>query len=170
MSKISLIVLSIALGLVIFIVGGGMGIVYQSQMETENLTVKENTPKEDIAKEVIVNVTDKDCVSLVKVLSSGVISSITANGTVTNISGKNITFKFGNTLVTMATTNDTRFFSLSGVINNGKTITETKTSQSKISLKDIKIGDNINLNINVSSDGIPQIKTATVMTPTAIGS
>jgi len=162
MSKISLIVLSIALGLVIFIVGGGMGIVYQSQMETGNTAAIEKCT----AKEIIVDVTEKDCVSLVKALSSSVVTSVAAHGTVINIEGNNITLKTNKDSVIFSFAKNVQISSFSFPSSSeetGKTISPTNTAEQKKSIGDIKIGDVLNIDVNILSTGSLEIKTATII-------
>lgn len=73
------LVISIIIGLVIFVVGGGVGVLYQQKKEPPAAPIRISGEN-----------------SLVKILNSKVIPSIAAYGQVVNINKRNITLISGN--------------------------------------------------------------------------
>ena len=116
------IILAIAAGLVIFVIGGGLGVFYQTQKDApqiEKLQIME---------------------SVIKSLNSKTISSITALGKVVSIEGNKITLSSGvdNLAITMS--------------NNAKMYSLASSSALQVALKDIKTGDNVSINIKLSAN------------------
>jgi len=133
MSKISLIVLSIALGLVIFVIGGGMGIVYQSQIPA-------STDKNSSI--------NSDCSSLINVLSSDLVSIINIYGKVTSINIENgyIALSLGDNNLVVKVKDNTRI----------SLLTEMGT------IRDIKTGDYLSVMAKLLSDGTIEAKSISV--------
>jgi DNA-directed RNA polymerase subunit E'/Rpb7 len=132
MNKISSIILLTISGLVILVVGGGIGVAYQLQ-------------KQQVINAGVTN----NCTSnsTVKTLSSQLIHSIIVSGTVTNVSGENITVSDGNTTAVVTTIDTVQVYSFTKDKNE-------KTSQVKDDFSHIKKGDNINANCVLSPKGI----------------
>jgi hypothetical protein len=132
MEKKNLIIL-IILGFIIFILGGGLGILYQQQ--------KEVLPSKDILK-----------VQAVQTLSSKVIPSIAAFGTVTNISGRNLTLVSGNDSLTVKISDGAQIFlpATTTTDKNGKVVT---SPQQAVSFSEIKNGNNVSVNLKLLPDG-----------------
>lgn len=84
----------------------------------------------------------------VKDLSSKVIPSIVAYGKVTKISGKNITLAFGGDSVVIPVGEKSTVYSLA--VPAGQAGSPT---QQKVEFSQIKVGDNLNISLKLSSDG-----------------
>jgi len=82
--------------------------------------------------------------SVFKILSSDVVPSIVSYGTVTNIDGRKITMAFNNDLITVKIKDSAAIYNLVG--DNGN-------DQSKADFNQIKIGDSLNVTVDVNTDG-----------------
>lgn len=123
------LVIFAVIGLVIFIVGGGLGILYQSKNPAQVVKIQ-----------------------AVQTLSSKVIPSITAFGQVSNIDGKNITLSFGGDSLTIKIRDDAQVYlpATSTTDKNGKpVISPQQTAQ----FSDIKKGENVSVNLKLLPDG-----------------
>ena len=134
MEKKNLISL-IVIGVVFFIVGGGLGLMYQKQKDAQS-QLPQNNKK----------------VAAVQTLSSKVIPSITAYGQISKIDGRNLTLAFGGDSLTIKIRDDALVYMPSKTTSDssGKQIITPQT-QSKFS--DIKTGDNVSVNVKLLSDG-----------------
>ena len=92
MNKITLIVSSIIIALVIFVAGGGLGVFYQAQKDAPQL---------------------EKTTAVLKNPSSKVISTATAYGKVEKIEGKNITLSYGGDSIVIGATDNTKVYSYS---------------------------------------------------------
>lgn len=140
MDRKNLIIL-IAVAVVFLIVGAGLGIFYQTQ--------KAVVPPKEVPK-----------VEAVQKLSSKVIPSITAYGTVANISGRNITLTFGGDSLTVKIRDDALIYLPTAYIKDSKGNPVTVPQQTA-KFADIKTGDNISVNLKLLPDG--QIEGAMVI-------
>lgn len=114
----------IIIGLVFFVLGGGLGVFYQIQKDIPLLEKSE----------------------AINVLSSKVIPSIVAYGRVTDISEKNITLTFsGDTLIIKI--KDTA--SIYSFVPDE----EGNSNRQKTNFSQIKKGDNVSVNLNMLPDG-----------------
>jgi len=125
-------------GIFIFILGGGLGIVYQkqqilpsSQQPLTQPTVQQNS-------------------TLVRILSSTAVAPIVAYGSVTEINGKDITLNSGKSKLTISTNQNAKIY-LPVVQNNVGTKSPAVALLGKF--EDIKVGDNLNITLKVSKDG-----------------
>ncbi|MEK7562211.1 MAG: hypothetical protein AAB509_00825 [Patescibacteria group bacterium] len=132
MDKKFLIVLHIVSGLFILILGGGLGILYQSQKDS----LPSANPK----------------TQAVQTLSSKVIPAITAFGQVAKIDGKNVTLTFGGDSLTVKIIDNATVFlpAISTTDKNGKPVT---TQQQIANFTDIKVGDSVSINLKLLPDG-----------------
>ncbi|MDP3882989.1 MAG: hypothetical protein Q8Q48_02950 [Candidatus Staskawiczbacteria bacterium] len=137
MNKTNLIIL-ILLGAVLFVVGGGLGIIYQTQ---------KNAPQAET-----VNMA-KQALEAVKILSSGAIPSIGVSGTVVAIDGRNITFSYGKNSTEKLTFEVQESVPISVVSQESP---ESLPEIESASLGDIKTGDKIGFRLEVEPEG--QIK------------
>jgi len=120
------------IGAVFFLVlGGGLGVFYQQQ----------NTAPKEVVK-----------IQAVQTLSSKVIPSITAFGQVTKIDGKTITLTFGGDNLTVKIRDDAQIYlpATSAKDKNGKLVT---SQQQTAQFSDIKVGNNVSVNLKLLSDG-----------------
>lgn len=127
----------ILFGVALFLVGGILGVVYQSH-QTDPQLEKETT--------------------VIKTLSSEMIPSITAYGEVTSIDGQNITLSYAGNTMTVSVADGVKVFSFV------KTSEEKEISGSgskEVEFKDIKKGDTLNINLKLMSDG--QLKSQSVI-------
>jgi hypothetical protein len=124
MNKSNLIILVI-IGIVFFIVGGGLGIFYQTQKDASQINGAKS----------------------IKALSSKVIPSIVAYGKVTDINGRDITIFYNGESLTIPVSQDAQVSSFSQA--NG----QTGSTQQKTSFDQIKKGNYINISIKVLPDG-----------------
>jgi len=125
----------IVVGIVAFVLGGGLGMFLQQQQATSMLK-PENNPK----------------IKAVQLLSSKVVPSITAYGQVSNISGRNLTLTFGgDSLTVKIRDNATVFLPASTTTDSkGKQVT---VPQKTVEFSEIKKGDNVSVNLTLSADG-----------------
>lgn len=129
------LIISIFLGVLVFVIGGALGILYQMQapkVQSQNTLTLTPQPSATIPQ-------------VVKDLNSQVITSIGAYGIVTKIDGRNITLSNQSDSIIIAVRDDAKIYSF--VTMNGK-----PTSQ-QIDFKDIKNGDNVSISVKVSLDG-----------------
>ena len=120
------------IGAVFFLVlGGGLWVFYQQQ----------NTAPKEVVK-----------IQAVQTLSSKVIPSITAFGQVTKIDGKTITLTFGGDNLTVKIRDDAQIYlpATTAKDKNGKLVT---SQQQTAQFSDIKVGNNVSVNLKLLSDG-----------------
>jgi hypothetical protein len=133
MNKILLVVLLIIWTAIVFVLGGGLGVFYQTQ---KNAPMLEKFPVLE---------------SIVNNLSSSTMSTILVSGKVSNIYGRYVTINNKGTGLTVKIMEDAKITSLvaSDVLVDGKYPILSKTA----TFEDIKKGDNVRINIKVLSDG-----------------
>lgn len=126
MNKIIIIFLLVLAFLVVFLVGGGVGMSYQSQ---------KLSPGNEKALETV------------KILSSKAVSSIIVFGQVENISDRELTVSYEgeSVIVKMAD---------KALIENLSKDSSGKPIQQKIDFNQIKQGDNVNIPAKLSQQGI----------------
>jgi hypothetical protein len=138
MNKIVLTSLIIFLGLVIFVVGGGVGIVFQTQKDALELEKS-------------------------KLITSKLVTGVAVLGKVTKISERNVTLSSENESIIVNIEDSANMLSL---FNQGQDINSVeKATSMAIKFQDIKIGDYLNVNGLINQDGI--IKATTVIIPPA---
>ena len=128
--KNNLVVLIIA-GVLIFLVGGGLGIVF---MQRGSQQIKIETASS---------------------LASKVVTSMVAYGKVENIDGKNITLSNLGDNLTISMADNAQVYSFTTPTTtdkNGKVTTGTPIQQT-VKFGDIKIGDNVNVAIKLLPNG-----------------
>ncbi len=144
------LILIIAGAVVIFVLGGGLGISYQAQKSGTSGSSNSD--------------------AVVKTLSSKVVPSIIAYGEVTNIQGKNITLSYGSDSIIIPVNDDSQIFSFGQSAD-----TKTPPVQKKVTFAEIKKGDSLNVNLKLLSDGtiqgtsvviLPNIPAQTTPAPT----
>lgn len=118
----------IIIGVVTFVVGAGLGIFYQSQIDAPQLA----------------NFTAIKAVF--KNLSSKAVPSILAYGQVTNIEGRNLTLSYSGDSVSIA-------ISDSANINSFVKDSNGVPSQQKIDFSQIKNGDTLNISVKILPNG-----------------
>jgi len=128
MDRTSLITIVIV-AVIVFIIGGGLGIAYQSQKGV-------TTGGAVSAQEVV------------KTLSSKVVPSIIAYGNVSDIQGKNITLSYGTESIIVAVTDNAQIFTFTQSADPKVAPTQTKTDFSKI-----KKGDSLNISLKLLPTG-----------------
>jgi hypothetical protein len=133
--SISIIVL-IVIGLIIFVTGGALGIMYQS-----------SKPQAQINNQVKVDEND-----LAKRLSSKVIAPIIANGTITKIDGKNITIISDKDSFDVAMTNNAKVYSFAIPANNPKG-SQSPSSQQEVAFSSLKVGQTVNVTLIIIPGG-----------------
>jgi hypothetical protein len=133
MSKVTAVFFSIVVLLIVFVLGVGAGVFYQSQ---------QNAPQ---------NIVNQSSSLLVRQLSSKVIPAITAFGQVTNVNGKNITLSSaGENLVIKISDSAQIFTYIPGATS--KVGVTTPGTQKPGTLSDIKAGQNLSINLKVMPD------------------
>lgn len=142
-NKNIIVVLLIIAGIIIFVVGAGLGIFYKTRKDSPQLEKSSAT---------------------IKAVSSKLISSVLMYGQATKIDGRNITLSFGGDSAIVAVADNAQItkFVMQAVpsVANPKITAQTQVQQ-KIALKDIKVGDTLNISIKVLPDG--QLQGQTVM-------
>jgi hypothetical protein len=132
MDRKNLVVL-IIVAFVFFGLGGGLGVLYQNQM---GVVPANEAPK----------------IQAVQTLSSKVIPSITAFGEVSSVEGKDITLTFGGDSLKIKVRDDAQIYlpATSTTDQNGKPVT---SAQKTAEFSDIKVGDNVSVNLKLLPDG-----------------
>jgi hypothetical protein len=127
------LVILIIVAIVFFVVGGGVGVMYQNQM---GVVPANEAPK----------------IQAVQTLSSKVIPSITAFGQVSSIEGKDVTLTFGGDSLKIKVRDDAQIYlpATSTTDQNGKPVT---SAQQTAKFSDIKVGDNVSVNLKLLPDG-----------------
>ena len=159
MNKI-LIFLLIIIGVIIFTVGGGgLGILYQKQKDASQIEKLQ-------ARESVLN-------SVVKRLSSKLIQSIASYGKVSKIEGRNVTLTFEGESLTIKVREEALIFSFTQTL--GRSLTGEAaplkkgdtviTTRQKVELKDIKLGDDLGINIKLLPDGQLEGQFITIVPP-----
>jgi flagellar basal body-associated protein FliL len=139
MNKTSLTIL-IIVGVVIFLVGGGLGILYRTQNPSEKYQKLETA---------------------VATLSSKAVPSIAGYGQVTNIDGKNITLSYSEDSLTINISEKAVIYSFvaSAPAKNGA----TSGTQKEVEFNAIKKGDYVNIGLKLSPDGTLQGETVIIL-------
>ena len=147
MNKLFIIFLLIILGLVIFALGGGLGIMFQTQKTATQ--IQETS--------VQLSKTQQKTDSLGKELSSNVIP-LHAIGSVTKIDGMNITLNSNGDTVVIPISSTALIFSY-GSSASGVAQAPAQSTQ----FQDIKIGDYLSINLKVLSDNTLEGETVSVI-------
>jgi hypothetical protein len=127
MKKYLLVLILVAAGLLLFVLGGSAGIIYTQKGPQETKTVTVNS------------------------LSSGVISSIVAYGQITNISGRNITLNNSGSNLVIPIATDAQIYAFA--TPTGKTAATTAPVQQVVTFGDIKIWDKANVAVRLLPTG-----------------
>lgn len=117
--------ISVAVLLVVLIVGIALGMVFQTIKNAPQLQFAEKMGK------------------VVKALSSKTTVSIVMYGQVTGINARNLTLDFGGESYTLGIKQDAVVYSFSAKNN----------TQQVVKFEDIKVGQNVSVNLKLSSDG-----------------
>ena len=131
MEKSLLVGLIILIVLVVFILGAGIGIFYQTQKDITGINNIRDTSEK---------------------LSSKVIPPIIAYGRVTKIDGKNITLNFSGENLIAKMDDNAQIFKFSSPSSSTKDSQPSSTRQ-ETKFENIKVGDNLNITFKVLSDG-----------------
>ena len=149
------LIVSLFLGGLIFLLGGGLGILYQTQ---QNVAAPQGQ--------------GQLMPSVVKNLSSKVIPSIAAYGEITKIDGRNLTLSYQGDSLVIAIKDDAKIYSF--IANSAPnptpsvkpaTTPASTASSREITFKDLKIGDNVSANVKVLSNGQLEGFSAIVLPP-----
>jgi len=124
------LMLLIAIAIIFLILGGSLGIFYQQIKTAADL-------KNDSR------------ILAIKELASSVVPSITAYGQVESIDGRDITLNFNGETMKIKIKDDAFVFIPAMSANANGTASAQKTAE----FKDIKVGDNVNVNLKVAEDG-----------------
>ena len=121
------LVSSIITGLLFFVLGGGLGVLYQTQQAPPSPQLEKAT-------------------ATIKSLSSKTVPSIIAYGQVTKIEGKDITISYSGDSIKVSMEDNSSVYAF---VNDGP----EKSGQKKVEFKEIKIGDNLNITLKLLPDG-----------------
>ena len=125
MNKTTSIVLIIISGLVFLVLGGGMGFLYKTLQVSPQI---------------------KKTTAIIKDLSSKTVLSTVAYGQVSKIEGKDITLSYSGDSIKVSMKENSPVYSFAND-STGKPV------QKQVDLKEIKIGDNLNITIKLLPDG-----------------
>ncbi len=130
-------------GIVLFVLGGVCVMAYQWQTKNNG--------------GILSQLQQQKVPDVIKVLSSNVVPAMAARGIVTKVDGKNITLTSQGDSITVTMRDDAKLYTF--VLNTnitkpvkGSTPANTSTSR-EISIKDVNIGDDLNVNIKVFPSG-----------------
>ncbi len=134
------VVIAIVLGVLILVFGVGIGVVYQGQ-------------KSPVAQ--VESQQNAQSASTIKALSSKVIPSVAAYGTITNINGRNLTVGYQTDSIVVPVNNDAKIygFVVTSAVPKGGILPKTSTTSQQINFSDIKKGDSVSVNIKVLASG-----------------
>ncbi len=124
------IVFMVIAALVVFILGGGVGMLFSSQGGANQIT-----PAQE---------------GVLKILASKVIPSIVAYGEVTNISGKNVTVSYAGDSATVTVADNAQVYSFLQQAGSAA------PNQQKTDFAAIKKGDTLNIALKLLADGTLQ--------------
>ena len=134
-------ILLIICGVIIFAAGAGAGIIFQWEQ-----TLKQQAyVSQFLAYQKSVQ-QDSKMATLLKVVSSKVVP-LRASGTVTKIDGMNITLNSSGDNLIIPISSTAKFISFIGLTN-----TVGGNNHQTVELKDIKVGDHLDINLNLSSE------------------
>jgi len=136
MSKSNIVVI-IIVGIIIFVIGGAVGVFYQMQKDAPELLKA----------------------SALEKLSSNVIPSIVAYGEVLDINGRDVLISFSGASLTVPIDENAQVYSF-----NNSSASESPTQQ-QANFSEIKKGDYLNISLKVSMDGEIQGKTVIILPP-----
>jgi hypothetical protein len=137
-----ILIILFIVGFAFFVLGGGVGIIYQKQHTDQ-----------------IVN----QLPEFIDNLQSKVISSVLVSGTVVRVSEKNIILNNNGNEIEIPLSQDAKIISLINSYNEKDQ--NLKTEKSDISLKNIKVGDKLNVKVRILSDGKLEGYMVTVVFP-----
>ena len=126
-------ILFVIIILVVFLIGGGIGILYQSNQS--------NISGSQAQKNAVV----------VKDLSSNLVPSVVAYGQVADIQGKELTLSFSGDTLKVLIRDDAQISTIGGLAPSAKT---TTSNQAGLNFSDIKTGDSVSVNMKLSADGV----------------
>ncbi len=145
MNRPILIILLAIAAVFIFVLGGGLGIWYQTQKDAPQL--KEAQKAE----------------SVVKFLNSKVSSSINARGIVEKISGRNITLSFEGENIEIRIKEDAKIYSFNNISESAKKTSSDTLVQTKNTFESIKMGDDLFINFRALPEGILEGQSVTIL-------
>ncbi|TSC94246.1 MAG: hypothetical protein CEN87_541 [Parcubacteria group bacterium Licking1014_1] len=131
MNKITSLISLIIIALAIFVLGGGAGVLYQTQKTAPQLEQLEKAT------------------SIINFLSSEELSRITVFGKATKIEGRDITLSSGNDSVKVNVIDDSAIYSF---VANGAA-EKSAPVRKIVKFEEIKIGDNLNITVKLLPDG-----------------
>ncbi len=126
------LIIAVIIGLALFVLGGGLGVFYQTQKDA--LKIQEAEKKS----------------AAVKSLSSDLVPSIVAYGEVSAIDGRNVTLFYNGKSMQIEINKDATVYSFSPSSGDEK---EPLSSQQQVKISDIKKGDRLNVTIKLLPDG-----------------
>lgn len=135
------IILSIVVILIVFLIGGGAGIMYQAQKTITPTTQVQTIPP------------------IVKQLSSKVVPSIAVYGKVTDINGRNVTVSYDTDNITIKIKDGAPVVSF---VTDSKGVSKQQTSD----FSQIKKDSNINISCKFLSDGTLEGETVIILPAT----
>jgi hypothetical protein len=141
-------ILFVIAGLVIFALGIGIGIFYQTRIQLSNPAIQ---------KAVQIQPT-------VNILTSKVVQSITAFGSVEKIDGKNLTLTYGGDQITVNISANAQIYS-STPTTNAKTGNLISGVPQLVSFGTIKIGDQLTVNLQILPNGQLQANSIYILIP-----
>lgn len=121
--------LTIVAVLIIFVLGGGAGVFYQSQADAPALT---KVAKAD---------------ELIKNVSSGIIPSMVAYGQISKIEGRVVTLTYGGNTLAINVKQDAPVYSFT------QTTGSTTPSQQKVDFSAVKTGNSVNIVLKMLASG-----------------
>jgi hypothetical protein len=125
------IIFLIIVGLLIFALGAASGFFYASR-----------NPKIQQAQTVI---------PTINLLGSKVVQSVSAFGTVTKIEGSNVTLSYEGDEITIPISNSAQIFS--ALVQRDSTGSATTGIPQQVSVRNIKVGQNLVVNFSVNTSG-----------------
>lgn len=143
MNKIILIVSSIIAGLLLLALGVSLGVSYQTQQASISSPQLDQLEKTTAA---------------VKFLSSKTVPSIVAYGQVTKIEGRDITLFYSGDSIKVSMEENSLIYSF---VNDS----QGKPTQKQVELKEIKVGDNLNITLKLLPDGQLQGQSVFILLP-----
>ena len=152
MSKLSIFLL-IIIGVFIFVLGGGVGIMYQEQI------IKDTSQAETI------QITPQITSATIKTLLSKVISPIIASGKAVKIEKRNITLKDKTESLVISVKENSSVYSSEQVVDQDGEDTNSDSVKKIVEFKDVKVGDNLNIIFKLLLDGTLETQSVIIFPP-----
>ncbi|MGA2418024.1 MAG: hypothetical protein ABSF55_02200 [Candidatus Staskawiczbacteria bacterium] len=139
--EIKVIIILIIIGLVIFVIGAGLGVFYQTKKDAIQIQQDEKISAE------------------IQSLSSDIVTAVAAYGKVVAINGRDVTLSYSGKSLTINVGENVPVTSFSAPAKGS-----TQGTSQNLKFSDIKTGDNLSIALKIGQDGKLAAQTVLVLT------